>query len=337
MVSIRDVAAACGVSVSTVSKALNDQKDVSEAKKNMIREKAKEMGYLPNSSARALKTNKSKNIGVLFVDEAQSGLTHHFFSAVLDSFKSTVEEFGYDITFIRTNKNNKEASFSYLEHCRIRRFDGVAIACVNFEDENVRELMQSEIPVVNIDYNYSNTMSILSNNVQGMKTLMEYVIGMGHRKIAYIYGEQSFVTRNRLNGFYITLEEHGITVPDEYVVQGKYRSIEEAEKLTKQLLDLKDPPTCILYCDDYASFGGANVIRSRGLNIPNDISIAGYDGMDIAMELEPQLTTVIQDTKLIGSMAAQKLVSLIEKPKTTVMDQIMIDSKLNEGNTVRKI
>ena len=100
MVSMKDISAACGVSVATVSKALNDHHDIGEETKAHIKKVAREMGYHPNSLARALKTNKSYNLGVLFVDEAMSGLTHDYFSHVLDSFKRKAEERGYDITFI---------------------------------------------------------------------------------------------------------------------------------------------------------------------------------------------------------------------------------------------
>lgn len=334
MVSIKDVAAACGVSVSTVSKALNDHKDVSKAKKELIRETAKKMGYSPNSYARTLKTNRSKNIGVLFVDEAQNGLTHDYFSAVLDSFKVSVEKHGYDVTFIMSRKND---SMTYLEHSKFRGFDGVMIACVNFQEKEVQELMQSDIPIVNIDYVYNNTMSIVSNNMQGMEMLAEYVVSMGHKKIAYIYGEKASVTTNRLSGFYITMEKNGIKVPDEYVVQGKYRLMSEAAMHTNALLDLKDPPTCILYSDDYACFGGMNAIKARGLRVPEDISVAGFDGLPIARELEPQLTTVLQDTKKIGAAAAEKLISMIEKPRTTVVEQLVIDTELCRGKTIKKI
>ena len=105
MVSMKDISVACGVSVATVSKALNGHGDIGEETKLHIQKVAKEMGYFPNSMARALKTNRTHNIGVLFVDESRSGLTHDYFSHVLDHFKRTVEDKGYDITFI--NKGNK--------------------------------------------------------------------------------------------------------------------------------------------------------------------------------------------------------------------------------------
>ena len=103
MASIKDIAKACGVSVATVSKALNGHNDISQATKEKVREAARQIGYMPNSAARALKTNRTYNLGVLFVDEAQSGLTHEFFAAVLDSFKRHAEGRGYDITFINHN------------------------------------------------------------------------------------------------------------------------------------------------------------------------------------------------------------------------------------------
>ena len=118
MVSMKEIAKQCNVSVATVSKALNGYSDIGEETKNYILRTASEMGYLPNSSARALKTKRTFNLGVLFVDEARSGLTHDYFNRVLESFKSTAEAKGYDITFTSGNVSGKR--MTYLEHCRYR-------------------------------------------------------------------------------------------------------------------------------------------------------------------------------------------------------------------------
>ena len=198
MVSMKDIAKACGVSVATVSKALNNQKDIGEETKTHIKNVAREMGYFPNSSARALKTNRTYNLGVLFADEAQSGLTHDFFSAILDSFKRTVEARGYDITFINSNGGG---AMSYLDHCRYRGFDGVLVACVDFRDPNVTELVESNIPLVTIDHVFNNKTSIVSDNISGMRDLLTYVYECGHRRISYIHGLDSAVTSSRLSSF----------------------------------------------------------------------------------------------------------------------------------------
>jgi len=334
MVSMKDIAAACGVSVATVSKALNDHSDIGEETKQHIKEVARDMGYSPNSLARALKTNRTYNIGVLFVDEAQSGLTHDYFSQVLDSFKRTVEEKGYDITFINNKGRNH---LSYLEHCRYRGFDGVMIACVDFYDPQVMELVRSNLPLVTIDHVFNSRISVMSDNVGGMQQLLEYVYSQGHRRIAYIHGADSAVTRERLASFYHTAEKLGLEVPDEYIKEAPYRDSWGTGERTKELLKLKVPPTCILYPDDFASLGGLNAIAELGLRVPEDISVAGYDGIRISRHLSPKLTTLKQDTKSIGSKAGEKLISLIEHPKSTLIEQIVIKGGVYAGGTVGQI
>ena len=125
--------------------------------------------------------------------------------------------------------------------------------------------------------------------------------------------------------------------PDDYIKESPYRDADSAAKATAELLDLPNPPTCILYPDDYAAIGGINEIRERGLRIPEDISIAGYDGITIAKILEPKLTTLCQDTVAIGRIAAEKLVDLIENPKTTMIDRFTVDGTLFKGASVKQL
>lgn len=336
MVSIKDIASACGVSASTVSKALNNHSDISGSTKELIRRKAAELGYRPNASAQTLKTNRSKNLGVLFVDEAMNGLTHDFFARVLDSFKVTAEKYGYDITFIISHRHGEDG-MSYLEHSRYRRFDGVVIACVKFDAPEVQELIGSEIPIVTIDYHANERIAVLSNNLKGMSMLTQYAVDMGHRRIAYIYGEASLPTTNRLSGFYITMENNKIPVNDDYVREIRYRNMEEAARATRELMALPAPPTCILYPDDYSCFGGINALRNMGLGIPEDVSVAGYDGIPMAIQFEPKLTTVIQDTVTIGRCAAEKLIGVIEHPRLTAIESVIVDSELYQGESIARI
>ncbi|MCI5826930.1 MAG: LacI family transcriptional regulator [Lachnospiraceae bacterium] len=336
MVSMKDISAACGVSVATVSKALNDHRDIGEKTKERIRQTAKEMGYFPNSAAQALKTNRTYNIGVLFVDEARSGLTHDYFSYVLDSFKRTAEEYGYDITFINCSKSDRNR-MSYLEHAKHRGVDGVVVACIDFHDPEIMELARSDIPVVTIDYIFNNRMAVVSDNVNGMNQLLTYVYDKGHRRIAYIHGADSAVTQSRLTSFYKTAKDLGLEIPEEYILEAAYRNTKETFKRTLELLDLPQPPTCILYPDDFASYGGMNAIQARGLRIPEDISVVGYDGIPAARHIEPKLTTLKQDTERIGSEAARSLISLIEEPKSTPIQVIMIGGRVLEGHSVKDL
>ena len=333
MPSLKDLAKECGVSVATVSKALNNQPDISAATRERVRAAAHRMGYLPNAAARSLKTNRTYNLGVLFVDERQSGLTHEYFSAVLDSFKVEAEKRGYDITFI----NHSGKSMSYLEHCRYRNVDGVVIACVNFYDPQVVELVNSEVPVVTIDHVFNNRMAILSDNVSGLKALVRQAWACGHRRIAFIHGEKTAVTENRLAGFYQASEELGLKVPEEYVREGIYHDADRCAVETRALLALPQRPTCIIFPDDFSALGGYNAISEAGLSIPEDISVMGYDGIYLSRVVKPQLVTYRQNTTALGRTAADKLIEFIEHPRVTLPEQIRVSGKLLDGGSVRSL
>lgn len=336
MISMKDIAAACGVSVATVSKALNNHSDIGEETKRRVQNAARELGYHPNASARTLKTNRSYNLGVLYREESGSGLTHDYFSQVLENFRNTAEQGGYDITFLSNAKIRKD-SMSYLEHSIYRGMDGVLIAVADYNDPEVIELLRSNLPVVTVDYVYHGRISVMSDNIKGMEQLLSYIYEQGHREIAYIYGEDSMVTTNRVSTYYHFMEEKNIAVREEFLQKGRYRDSYTAGIITNWLLDMSQPPTCIMYADDFSAIGGMNTIKNRGLRIPDDISIAGYDGIMIASQLEPQLTTYRQDTGEIGCMAAKKLISLIENPKATPISQYIMSGELVVGGSVTKI
>lgn len=333
MVYMKDIANACGVSVSTVSKALNDHNDIGSYTKKKICETAKSMGYYPDAQARALKLNRTYNLGILDFDDVQSGLKHEYYAGVLDSFKRTAEKKGYDITFINC-VNRSHAEMSILERCHYRGFDGVVICCAIYNDPQVVELIESDIPVVTIDYVYQDIISVSSDNVSGMRDLVTHIFDAGHERVAYIHGEMSSVTRKRLTTFFQVAEEFHVQIPDNYIKHSVYRNPAVAAEVTLELLDMEKPPTCIVYSDDHSAYGGIGAIKSRGLRIPEDISVAGYDGLSMYSQTSPKLTTVTQDTESLGRIAAEQLIGLIENPKKMVVKNYTVKSTLIPGETV---
>ena len=226
---------------------------------------------------------------------------------------------------------------SFLEHCKYRNCDGVVIANVDFMDPTVTELVNSDIPVVTIDYLFDDRSAVVSDNVQGMHDLLSYVYSMGHRRIAFIHGELTAVTRSRLASFHKTATELGLEVPDDYVRTARYHDPRQSGLATRDLLALKEPPTCILYPDDVSLLGGMTEIERSGLSIPGDISIAGYDGIPLSQLLRPILTTLRQDSQQLGAQAARLLIEAIEQPKTYLPQLVMIPGSVQEGGTVRRI
>ena len=334
-VTIKDVAAKCGLSISTVSKAFNNYADISAETREAVQRAAREIGYYPNAIARTLKTNRSYNLGVLFQEERGTGLTHSFFASVLDAFKTEAEKHGYDITFI--NHNIGWNGMTYLEHCRYRNVDGVCVVCANFYAPEVVALVASDIPVVTIDHVFSNRSCVLSENVEGMKSMVRYAASMGHRRIAYAHGERASVTENRITGYYRGLEESGIVPNPDYLLESVYDSTEAGREAVLTLMKLPVPPTCILLPDDHAALGALDAAAELGLRVPEDLSIAGYDESRLSQLIRPRLTTVAQDTVRMGTEAAHYLIDRIENPRTAGSRTGMIPTRLVIGESVGRV
>ena len=226
---------------------------------------------------------------------------------------------------------------SYLEHCKYRNVDGVVIANVDFTDPAVLDLVNSDIPVVTIDYMFDSRSAVISDNVQSMHDLVKYVAGCGHRKIAFISGEGTAVTRSRVASFHRTCRELGLNIPDEYLISGIFHDPKTSGLATRELLALKDPPTCIFYPDDISALGGMTEIEKQGLRVPEDISIVGFDGIPLSRVLRPMLTTLCQDSQTLGAKASQLLIEAIEEPKLFVPELVMVPGEVQTGGTVKNL
>ncbi|MCM1466872.1 MAG: substrate-binding domain-containing protein [Alistipes sp.] len=276
----------------------------------------------------------AKTIKYIIIIE-KSGLIYGYFARILQGIKTYAEAMGYGIAFITNRIAGKRMTYS--GYCRYRQFDGVVIADVDFSQPQVATLVNSGIPVVTIDHVFDNTISIMSDNVKGIRDLMEYLYEMGHRKIAYIHGAGTSVTRDRITSFYQCVERLKLDIPEEYVLECRYRDTGRAARCTERLLSLEEPPTCIMYPDDFTAISGVGVIRRHNLNIPEDISVVGYDGTSYSRIHEPTITTLEQDTERIGKLAAARLIELIERPRTTLKETYVIEGSVLVGNSVKRL
>lgn len=335
MVTITDIAKACGVSRAAVSKALNGAPDIAPKTAERIREQARALGYLPNATARALKMGRSYNIGVLFTDATGGGISHEYFSKILESVKAEAERLGYDITFI--SKDLGAMQMDYYEHAKYRSCDGVVIASADFTDPAIVRLVNSEIPTVTLDYAFDSRTSILSDNVRGMEALVRFVYEKGHRRIAFIHGEMTSVTQKRIASFKKTCQSLGIPIPPEYIRQAVYHDPRASGLATRALLELPELPTCIFYPDDLSFLGGMSELERHGISIPKDMSVVGYDGIPLSQILRPRLTTYRQGAEQMGSEAARLLIEQIEHPDTWLPQTITVEGELLSGSTVQTI
>ncbi|MDM5318122.1 LacI family DNA-binding transcriptional regulator [Fictibacillus sp. b24] len=322
MATIYDIAKKTGFSTTTVSKALNNYSDVSEKTKKKILQAVEDMGYLPNAHAQSLSTKKSWTIGVMFSEANEVGMKHPFFSAIIESFRKQAEREGYDLIFASRNLRNRD--ISYLEHFSYRAVDGIVVICSDPQDPQVQEMINSAIPIVVIDMNNQNCSLVFSDNIEGGKLAVNYLNSLGHTKIAHISGDPSTdAGTERIKGYKKAMSDLKLPILEGYLINGGLFSIEEGRAAMEKLLSLKDMPTAVFVAGDHMAIGAIEAIKEKGLRVPEDISIVGYDDIEMAAYITPKLTTIKQDTDLIGFQAAKLLMEQISQKKKLITSKCL--------------
>lgn len=332
MVTLKDIARECKVSFSTVSKALKGSTEISYETTQFIQKKAREMGYHPNIAARSLRTNRTYDIGVIFEDKTGAGFQHQYFATIISGIQKVAFSKGYEMTFV---SGDSTKNYDYYAHALARNYDGVAILSCDFTSDGIRQLVQSEVPTVTLDYFYDiDHAAVMSDYSAGVEELLEYVISCGHKNIAMIHGEKTWVTDQRIETFKKVCQKHNLEIPADYFAEGLYHDPVTSSAATEVLLGLKNPPTCIFYPDDYAALGGIRELSSHGLTPGKDISIVGYDGIALTSMMIPPLTTYEQNGEAIGRAMAEELLQKIENPDAYQPKKEMISGRIIKGGTI---
>lgn len=326
MVTIYDIAKKCNCSYTTVSKVFNNTGAISEKKKQEIFAAAKELGYIPNSTARSLATKKSHIIGVILHNFEDRGITHELFSRILNSFRIEAEKNGYDILLISQNHE------SYLMSCKSRAIDGVFVMCCDYSLEKSKELINGEIPFVCFDNNDVPN-SVQSDNKEAIAQMVDYLVSKGHKNIMYINPDDNApVTRSRLEGYKLGLERNNIEFDSRFIQKGSYFH-EGASKLNvENVINSGVEFTAVMFPDDYSAIGAAKYLKQYEKEKGIKISYTGFDGVEVTEILASTVTTIKQNTKLIGETAAKILLNEIEGKKTK--KATYIPTIINEGETV---
>jgi len=309
MPTIYDVAKKSGYSITTVSKVLNNYPHISKEAIQKVKIAVEELGYIPDSSARALATKKSNMIGVVFSEAFEMGMAHPFFSEVIEGFRKQLELYHYDLLFV---SRNIDANQNYHDHLKHRGVDGVVVINSLSDNDEIRAFNASDLPVVFIDIHIENANVVYSDNRLGCTLAVDYLYSLGHRKIANIAGSSdSFTGAQRIKGFEMAIQKHGLTIPKNYIVDGGYFSSEDGRAAMLKLLALPDRPTAVFVAGDEMAIGAIKAAKEVGVRIPQDISIIGFDDISLAMHIEPSLTTIKQDKDRIGRQAATLLLNEI--------------------------
>jgi len=311
-ITIKDIAKLANVSQSTVSKALNDRPDVGSETKEHILKIAEQHNFLPNASGKALKMKLTENIGVIFRRDDNPLSSNPFYSRVLEGIEAELAFNDYNLVLHLVPEHKIPVLPKMV---RERQVDAVVLVGIKHE-AFVRQLQQAHVPVILVDpkTEISNCSQVLIDNENGAFLATQHLIESGHERIGFISGELSrWSFKQRLDGYLKALRYHNLSVEEELIKAG---GLEAGYELTKSLLMLPHRPTAIFSANDINAIYGYKAINEFGLKIPEDISVAGFDDIDLSKMAIPPLTTVRVYKEELGSVAVRNLRQLLQDKNT---------------------
>lgn len=322
-VTIYDIAKKVGVSTATVSKVINNTGSISEKTRLKIQKAIEEMQYEPNVFAAALNGKSTSTVGLLIPD-----LANPIFSEYARSIEDRAHELGFSVVMCSTD-SNPEKETRYLSLLKQKRVDGFIIAAKTNNIKFLENLIKKEkIPVVLIahDIPLLPIDSVTVDDCLGGFQVTEHLISLGHKRIGFL-AEDAWSSKERIRGYQQALSKAGIEFDASLIQVCKPPNLESAQIQAAKLLGLSERPTAIFGSNDTLAVGAMQAAQKMKLNIPNDLSIIGFDNSDMSRVVEPPLSTVIQPIKEIGHQAMNLLIQKIEG-KGNVGQRIVLLPKL---------
>ena len=332
MITIKDIAKLANVAQSTVSKALNNKPDVSESTKKKILEIAKQYNFSPNAFGKGLKRRTTENIGIIFYRELLPLSGNPFYSRVLEGIEAEIAINNYNLVLHLIPEGHQK---TLPKMVRERQVDGLILVGI-YNIEFINNIISQNIPVVLVDPKIllDNCSQILIDNEHGAFLATKHLIKNGHKRIGFISGDIKRLSfKQRQDGYIKALKSNNISVDENLIKTG---GLEKGYEHVKDLLLLNERPTAIFAANDINAIYGYKAIREQNLKIPEDISIIGFDDIELAKMSMPQLSTIRVYKEELGSIAVRTSLRIIngeiKNPTTTV-----VPIKLIERESVKRM
>lgn len=320
--TIKDIALACNVSISTVSRALNHTGQIKEETSQLIIEKAKELNYIPNGMARGMAgINTNKVVGFLVPN-----ISNPFYAELTSHIEHALSIHGYVVSLCLFNDEPAKLRF-FLDNLMQNRAAGVLVGSCNVEEckEDFKKAL-TYMPIISIQADIDGVDRIDSTDYAGTSDIIQYLISMGHQKIGFIgYRYDMTILSQRLAGYKNALTSNHIAIRDDYICNGKH-SYQSGYEMASYLVELEDRPTAIHCFNEFMAEAAYDAIRNHNLRIPEDISLTGYDNLQIGKSLE--LTTVSSAIEPMSNLAVDMLISRIHSTIDTAPQHIQLSHKI---------
>jgi DNA-binding LacI/PurR family transcriptional regulator len=321
--TVREVAELANVSTATVSRVLAGNESVCDDLRKRVHHAVKSLGYTPNRVARNLRVRTTRMIGVVVPD-----IENPFFTSVICGIEEALQAANYSLLLGNYNENPKR-EYELLGTLRAEGAAGIIFTPSNAPTADYHELIQANIPMVAISRRpegFEVDLVRVANRV-GARKATDHLIGLGHRKIAFINGPISISTATeREEGYKDAFEAAGLNIEKDLIVHGNFR-YESGYEAMRSLLDLPDRPTAVFTANNLMTLGALQAIHERGLTIPRQIAVVGFDDLAWATSLEPPLTAVAQPARDVGVTAARLLLERLAEPERPVR-RIILETRL---------
>lgn len=324
MTTIKDVAKAAGVSTATVSRVFNNVGPVDEETRKRVRQVARQLRYAPSAIGRSLSTRRTDALGLILPD-----LFGEFFSEVLRGSDQTAQQSHYHLV-VSSSHNNKDEIRAALAMMR-GRVDGLVIMSPHIDAETLNENLPHTLPVVLLNcYVQSNGFDALNiDNFGGAYAMVKHLQHHGHKRIAIIKGsENNFDAAERLRGYRTAMKESGVELDSRWEGEGSF-SEESGFNAARVLLTRSPRPTAIFACNDSMAIGALSALRDAGIQLPQEIALAGFDDVPIAPYLTPALTSVRVDIHNLGVKAIETLLHAVRNKNTHQKQQTILHTTLS--------
>jgi LacI family transcriptional regulator, galactose operon repressor len=311
-ISIRDVARHLNLSITTVSRAINNYDDVSEETRQRVLQAVVELGYTPNRAARQLRHKYSDTIGYILPAAAPRFLDP-FFAEFIAGLGDESSKHGLDLLVSTAPSGSRAEQQAYEKWLHGHKVDGIVLNRMHLKDWRVEYLVQNKFPFVTLERSIDphNYPSVEINGRRWFKTLIDHLVSLGHQRIAYIGADPELkIQADRFAGYQDGLQSHALADDSKLVVVGDLSS-EGGYRAGKHLLTLPNPPTAITCIDDMTAIGVLHVAREMGWIVGQNLAVTGFDGIEGFKHTQPPLTTINQPVYMIACRLVQMLVDQI--------------------------
>lgn len=331
MATIDDVAKLAGVSIATVSRVFNNSPLVSEKARQKVLKAAEELGYKPSMPARSLAMKKTNTIGLIVPD-----ISNPYYAEVVRGIEDVCNIYKYNITLCNAD-NKREKEFQYIEMLRSLWVDGIIFHCDYFSEEHYEMFKNNHIDVVlaGRTTNY-NVPYVGIDNFKAAYDAVNYLISLGHKRIGIIHGpldemKETIDSVDRLKGYKQALIDNGLPICNEFIKEANFK-YKSGYNAAVEMIKSDMRPTAIFAISDIMAMGAINAVFDSGLSCPEDISVMGFDNIDLSEATRPSLTTVSQPMYEIGAVAARILIKILNREEID-NSQVILKHKIVVRNS----